>query len=53
MERKIRLLENFDREIGTLEGACLDINVRPGSELHDEIMSMDRERKMLKGSLFL
>jgi hypothetical protein len=51
MEHKIRKLESFGREISTLEGGNLDINVHPNSELHEEIMSM--ERKMLKGSLFI
>lgn len=51
MEHNIRRLESLSREIGTLEGCHLEINVHPNSELHEEIMSM--ERKMLKGSLFV
>lgn len=52
MQEKIRQLESFEREIGALEGARIEINVTPESELHKEIRSMKHERKLLKGTLF-
>ncbi len=47
MEEKMKELE---REISGLEGACIEINVSPDSELHSEINSMDDERRALKDS---